>query len=372
VPLRLEAALRILPRYCLRLFTPVFLLCLSLFTGVLLMNNFLRLFNMALLKGISLFWIVGCFFRLLPYFLSLALPMAFLVATIVTLGQLSEQGEVMALRASGFSFLDLTWPFLALAMACSAALLLLNHKTAPEGFHSFRKQYEAAAQQISKVDLQPGAFVRLGPWKLYARKADPETGRLEGVYLVRADAKDNDASLRVSAREGLLTITPGKSLDLELAQGGLQMPNKEPERFTAGRFNRYRLSVPVAGAAEGRQSLDIPELTSAQLRERIPEPGRDAQSRNEYRVELAMRSAVALAPFVFFWIAAPLGLRFHRHSRSLGFAASLLVLIAYYGLVAVGVGFGRRDDRFAPYAPWLADVAALALGAVLTRRELSQ
>jgi lipopolysaccharide export LptBFGC system permease protein LptF len=366
----LSTPLRILPRYCLRLFTPVFLLCLSVFTGVLLMNNFLRLFNMALLKGISLFWILGCFFRLLPYFLSLALPMSFLVATMVTLGQLSEQGEITALRASGFSFLELTWPFLAMAAAGSAALLLLNHKTAPEGFHSFRKQYAAAAQQISKVDLQPGSFLRLGPWKLYASQADPETGRLEGVYLVRADAQD--AGLRVRAREGRLTITPGKSLDLELTQGGLQLPNKEPERFTAGRFSRYRLSVPVTGAPEGQESLEIPEITSAQLRQRIVEPGRDAQSRNEYRVELALRSAVALAPFIFFWIAAPLGLRLSRHSRGLGFAASLLVLMVYYGLVAMGVGIGRRNDRLSSSAPWLADVTALALGAVLTRRTVSR
>ena len=362
----LSASLRILPSYCLRLFTPVFLLCLSVFTGILLMNNFLRLFNMALLKGISLFWIVGCFLRLLPYFLSLALPMAFLVATMVTLGQLSEQGEIMALRASGFSFLDLTWPFLAMAAACSAALLMLNHKTAPEGFHSFRKQYTIAAQQVSKVDLQPGSFLRLGPWKLYARKADPDTGRLEGVYLVRANAWDS--GLRVSAHEGLLTVTPGKSLDLELEQGGLQLPNKEPERLTAGRFSRYRLSVPVAGSPEGPESLDIPEITSVQLRERIVEPDRDSQSRNEYRVELAMRSAVAFAPFFFFWIAAPLGLRLSRHSRGLGFAMSLVVLMGYYGLVAVGVGVGRRDDRFASSAPWLADAAALAVGAVLTRK----
>ena len=353
----IDAPLRILPRYCLRIFAPVFLLCLGVFTGVLLMHNFLRLFNLALLKGISLFWIVGCFLRLLPYFLSLALPMAFLVAVMVTLGQLCEQGEVMALRSSGFSFLDLTWPFLAFAVVCSAALLLLNHKTAPAGFHSFRKQYAVAAQQVSKVDLQPGSFLRLGPWKLYARKADPDTGRLEGVYLVRADSRD--AGLRVSARQGLLTIAPGRSLELELSDGGLQLPNKEPEKFTSGRFSRYRLSVPVAGAAQGQSSLDIPEITSAQLRERIAEPGRDAQSRNEYRVELAMRSAVALAPFVFFWIAAPLGLRFQRHSRGLGFAASLLVLMAYYGLVAVGVGVGRRSDRFSRSAPWLADVAAL-------------
>ena len=163
------------------------------------MDNFLRLFNMALLKGISLFWIVGCFLRLLPYFLSLALPMAFLVATMVTLGQLSEQGEITALRASGFSFFDLTWPFLAMAAACSAALLLLNHKTAPGGLPFLPQAVRVAAQQVSKVDLQPGSFMRLGPWKLYARKADPETGRLEGVYLVRANAQD--AGLRVSAHD---------------------------------------------------------------------------------------------------------------------------------------------------------------------------
>ena len=360
----------ILPRYCVRLFLPMFLLCLGAFMGVLLMNHFLRLFNLALLKGISLFWILGCFARLLPYLLSLALPMAFLVAILVTLGQLSEQGEVMALRASGFSFLDLTWPFLGMAVACSLLLLVLNHRAAPAGFHSFRKQYQVAAQQISKVELQPGSFLRLGPWKLYARRADPDTGRLRDVYLVRAGK--SDSGLRVNAREGLITLAPGRSLDLELSDGTLQLPNKNPEKFTAGRFARYRLSVPVAGTPQGKPSLDIPEITSAGLRERIAEPGRDSQSRNEYRVELGLRSAAALAPFCFFWIAAPLGLRLTRHGRGLGFAASLLVLVVYYGLVAAGVGIGRRHESLSNWAPWLADIAALALGAVLTRQAVKR
>src|SRR5438128_816370 len=103
----------ILPRNFLRLFGPTFLLCLTIFTGVLLMNQFLRLFNLAVMKGISPFWIAGCFLRLLPFICSLALPMAFVVALLLTLAQLSDGGEVMALRASGFSFLEMTWPFLA-------------------------------------------------------------------------------------------------------------------------------------------------------------------------------------------------------------------------------------------------------------------
>lgn len=362
--------LSILPRYFLRLFLPVFLLCLGVFTGVLLMNNFLKLFNMAIMKGISFFWILTCFARLLPYFLSLAVPMAFLVAAMLTLGQLSEQGEVMALRASGFSFLEMTWPFLALATGLSAVLLLVNHKTAPEGFHSFRKQYTIAAQQIAKVDMQPGAFMRLGKWKLYARQSNPDTGRLEGVYLVNVES--GNSGFRVSAKEGMLVLEKGKSLSLELFNGTLQLPNTDPEKFTAGSFVRYRMRVPVAGLPDAQRSLDIPEINSANLKARIADPRTSPQHRNEYAVELAVRSAAALAPFVFFWIAAPLGLRLTRHGRGLGFAISLVVLMVFYGLLAVGIGVGRRHAAWAGYAPWLADALGLVLGVELTRRSLSK
>ena len=358
-------AIPLLPRYFLRLFGPVFFLCLTIFTGVLLMNYFIKLFNMALMKGISFFWIIGCFARLLPYFISLAAPMAFLVAVLVTLGQLSEQGEVMALRASGFSFMGMTWPFLALAAVFSGALLFVNHKIAPEGFHAFRKQYSFAANQLSQVDVQPGTFMRLGSWNLYAQRAEPETGRLEGVYLVRQESKKS--GIRVSAPTGLLILEKGVALTLELQEGALQFPNTEPQKLTTGRFSRYRLRVPVAGAPQA-EILDIPEITSRGLKARIADPQTTPEHRNEYAVEVALRSAAALAPFIFFWIAAPLGMTLTRHSRGMGFAASLLILMAYYGLLALGIGVGRRHASLAALAPWAANIAGLILGSVLTRR----
>ena len=60
--------------------------------------------------------------------------------------------------------------------------------------------------------------------------------------------------------------------------------------------------------------------------------------------------------------AAGIDAQWDNHERG------MMVLMVYYGLVAMGVGIGRRHDRFAGSAPWLADAAALALGAVLTRR----
>ena len=359
----------ILSRYMLKQFLPAFALALSVFAGVLLMNHFLRLFNMAVMKGISPLWIVGCFARLLPFICSLAVPMSFLVAMLVTLGNLSEAGEITALRASGFSFGEMSWPFLVVGALLSGLLLYVNHKAAPEGFHSFRDQYLEAARQIARVDLEPGAFVALGPWKLFAKEVDAQSGKLSGVYLVRAETAKQ--SIRVNAARGTLVLERGRGVTLELEDGDLQMPNVNPNRFTSGTFRRYHVEVPLSGEQVARD-LDIQEMDTASLRRRIADAATTQQHRLEYLVEITVRSAGALTPFVFFWLAAPLGMTMGRHSRGLSFAASLGILFGFYGLLAIGIGLGRREESLASVAPWVADIAGLALGAYLTRRSMTK
>jgi lipopolysaccharide export system permease protein len=361
------ARMSILPRYFIRIFLPVFALCLAVFSGVLLMNHFLRLFNMAVMKGISPLWIAGCFVRLIPFVLSIALPMAFLVSLLITLGQLCEGGEIMALRASGFSFAEMTWPFLAVALVLAGLLLYLNHKASPEGFHSFRNRYEAAAGQVAWVEIEPRSFVSLGPWRLFAQKTDSRTGDLEDVYLVRRDAS---RGIRISARRGRLSLEAGRAALLELMDGELQLPNPDPERFTSGRFERYLVEVPLAGDKADRPP-DIQELSSPRLKALIGEAETTAQHKIEYTVELAVRSAAALSPLVFFWVGAPLGFRMGRHGRGIGFALSLGILFGFYALLVLGISLGRRHAGLASSAPWIADAAGLLLGAALTRRALS-
>jgi lipopolysaccharide export system permease protein len=358
----------ILPRYILRQFLPTFGAGLALFLGVLLMNQFLRLFTMAVMKGLPLWWIMSCFARLLPSFASLAVPMAFLVAAMMTLGQLADHGEVMALRSAGFSFFEIAKPFFWASLALSALLLVINHRAGPRGFHSFRTRTSEAGEKMAKIELRSGAFTPLGPWRLYARNADARTGKLEGVYLVKPSETE---SVRVNAERGTIRLDPGRGVDLRLEDGQLQLPNPDPERYTSGRFERYDVYLPLTAPAEPREP-DIQEMTTPQLRERAADPKITHDRRLEYIVETAARSAGALSPFVFFWIAAPLGLGLKRRARGADFAASLGVMFAFYGLLVVGISLGRRHDLLAPTAPWLADVLGLAIGAWLTRRAAAQ
>lgn len=358
----------ILPRYLLRLFLPTFGAGLLLFLGVLVMQQFLRLFTLAVMKGLPVWWIMDCFARLLPSFASLAVPMAFLVAAMVTLGALADSGETMALRASGFSYHEIVRPFLWTAVVLSAVLLLINHKSGPEGFRSFRKRTSEAAQKMAKIELRPRVFTPVGPWRLYAREADDATGRMEGVYLVNPD---RNKPVRVNAQRGQLSLEPGRGVSLLLEDGQLQLPNADPEHYTTGRFERYRLFMPLQEAAAPRE-LDLQEMTSRQLMERAADPKLPQEKRLELLVEKAARSAGALSPFVFFFVAAPLGMGLKRRARGADFAASLGVMFVYYALLVVGISVGRRHDLLAPTAPFLGDVVGLLAGVWLTRRVAAQ
>ena len=358
----------LLQRYILRQFLPVFGAGLALFLGVLLMNQFLRLFTTAMLKGLPFLWIMTCFSRLMPSFAALAVPMAFLVAVMVTLGHLTDTGEVMALRSSGFSFHEIARPFLWMALALALLLLVINHKVGPDGFRSFRRRTSEAAQKIAKIDLRPRTFTPVGPWRLYARDAVSSTGHLEGVYLVRPNREE---SLRINAREGTIRLDPGRGVDLELIDGQLVLPNKEPERFTSGRFERYRVHLPLDAPVAPREP-DMQEMSTKVLREKAASPGITGEKRREYLVEAAARTAGALSPFVFFWVATPLGLGLRRRARGADFVASLVVMFVFYGLLVVGISLGRRHDGLASLAPWLADAVGLVAGAWLTRMAASR
>jgi lipopolysaccharide export LptBFGC system permease protein LptF len=107
------------------------------------------------------------------------------------------------------------------------------------------------------------------------------------------------------------------------------------------------------------------ETVSSGLRRRLQDPLVDEERRGQYEVELATRGAAALAPFVLFWLMAPVCLLLGFGMKSLSFPASLASLLFFYGLLFLGVGVARRQEHFAMAAPWAADAAGLVVGLAL-------
>ncbi len=348
-------------RYLLGLFLKPLVIGGLALAALLFMNKFVRLFSMAVLRGFPLSWIAECILRLLPYFCSLVLPVAFLVALVVTLAHFSARGEITALRCGGFSYWTIAGPFAAAALALSLVMLYLNHWAGPRELWAFHRLYRGAVLRMPRVDLQPRTFIRLGPWRLYAETADRDTGGMTRVSLLKYDGNQG---LRISSARGRLLLGAG-SAALELADGSLSLPQADPARYVAGGFRRYHATIPLASSAAEEPTLR--ELDSRQLRRMIRERRVDEDYLREYRTELALRSARALEPLAFFWVLAPFCLRHRPGGQERSYAAAVVFLFLFYGLLAAGLDAAKHHEALVSAAPWLADAASLLAGAVLTR-----
>ncbi|MEE8436730.1 MAG: LptF/LptG family permease, partial [Candidatus Neomarinimicrobiota bacterium] len=114
--------MRLLTRYILKQLLMPFLFSLLIINFVLFTQFLLRAIDRFLGKGLEASVIFEYLFLNLGWITALAVPMAVLMAALMSFGQLSEDNEITAMRASGISFLVIIRP--ALLFGISVALIL--------------------------------------------------------------------------------------------------------------------------------------------------------------------------------------------------------------------------------------------------------
>ncbi|HOR30727.1 MAG TPA: LptF/LptG family permease, partial [Candidatus Syntrophosphaera thermopropionivorans] len=89
--------MKILSRYILKEHLSPFFLSLLVVTFVLLIDRAIDLMNTIIEKRLDIGTVLQLFGLSLPYMLSLSIPMAVLVATILTFGKLTVDRETIAM-----------------------------------------------------------------------------------------------------------------------------------------------------------------------------------------------------------------------------------------------------------------------------------
>ena len=347
----------IFSRYVLRRFFPAFLACLSALVLILFMNKFVRLVAVAALKGASPAWILSCFALLLPYFLTLTLPAAYLIGSMVALDRFIQDGELLAARLAGFSFFELTRSLGALSLLIAALMLALDHWAAPDALRLFHRRYAAVAVGFSR--LEPGVLSPFGSGRIWVRAADPKTGEMRDVHLF--DRREGRWLIATAPRASV--VGRGEESTLDLRDGRLQLPDSG--ELVQGTFARFLIPLHPR-APFVRPGEEAREMPSAEILSRSRAVDAASELRREYAGELSLRSAAASAPLVFYWVVVPIFFRLRPGQRGRGFAAGLLVLFLFYALLAAGVVLSRRGSGLGfVLFPWLATAAGLIAGAPL-------
>ena len=218
--------MRLLTRYILKeLFLP-FLYALLIIIFILFINFFLRAIDRFLGKGLDAATIFEYLFLNLAWIVALAVPMAVLIATLMTFGRLSEDNEITAMRASGISFLSILRPALWFGLIVSLALIYFNNFVLPEMNFYARLLSGDIHRKRPDLEIEPGHFIDNIPDYSMIIKGKTD-GRMQDVRIFSKSNTRTQTS--IYAQEGelstirdafVLTLYKGEIHELDLKDYG--------------------------------------------------------------------------------------------------------------------------------------------------------
>ncbi len=357
-------------RYLLKETASPMLLSLAVFTFVLLLGRLLKLVELVINKGIPLLDMAQLFISILPTFLVLTIPLAFLLGVMLGFGRLSADGEILALKSSGISLYQMARPILLLSLpACllTAAMTLYLRPTC-ETF--FRQQLFDIAASHASVGLQPQVFNdEFDGLVLYANRIDDRSGTMQQVFI--SDERDPSAPAIIMAEKGLLVSDSlNRKLLLRLEQGAMhRQPQNNGNETDEGtyqilHFTSYDVNLDLGQqiTAAKQRRRKSKELNVTELQMAIDTA--PAEKRQDLLAELHTRMVLPAAPFLFALLGIPLGIQPHRSGRGGNFALALGTFLCYYLLLSFA-GTLVADAGWPAMTLWLPNFCFLFTGLYL-------
>ena len=212
--------------------------CISLF--VLMMQFLWRYVDEVIGKGLSMevlaqfFWYMGL--MLIPQ----ALPLAILLASLITMGNIGENSELTAIKAAGISLIQTLRPLIFITGLITVASFYFQNNIGPNSTKKLTQLLVSMKQKSPELEIPEGIFYDGIPQcNLYVQKKDLETGMLYGVMIYRMTNSFEDAAI-ILADSGRLQSTADKQHLLLSLYSGEWFENMRSQEFAGNAGVPYR------------------------------------------------------------------------------------------------------------------------------------
>ncbi|MBO5611638.1 MAG: LptF/LptG family permease [Prevotella sp.] len=171
-------------------------------------------------KGLSVevlaqfFWYMGLF--LVPQ----ALPLAILLSSLITFGNLGESSELTAIKSAGISLMQALRPLMFVSVLIACGSFYFQNNAGPHANQQLTQLLVSMKQQSPELEIPEGVFYDgLPNCNIYVQKKNLDTGKLYGIMIYRMTSSYEDAAI-ILADSGMLQSTAEKKhLVLNLYSG---------------------------------------------------------------------------------------------------------------------------------------------------------
>ena len=281
--------MRILSRYVALAYLKMLFLCLAAFIAIYLVVDFTEKIARFTRSGAPLQHIALFFIMKIPEMISQIAPLAVLMATLLTLGMLSMNSELTAMRSCGVSLARISAPILAIALVTSVLSLFIGEFVVPRSYaqrkyiqevlidkkspstyfrqHNIWHREEGTILRASLFDPAKRELKGITFWELVPGTAQPgrRTDAVSGILEERGWVFRNAVVRNILAGEVSGTRKfKDLGVNLKLKPADLQVLGKYSDSMTISELNRYCKKLKAGGYD--------PTRYLAQMHSRISQP----------------------------------------------------------------------------------------------------
>lgn len=218
------------------LFAGTFFIC----QFVLMMQFLWRYVDVLIGKGLSMeilaqfFWYMGLF--LVPQ----ALPLAILLSSLITFGNLGESSELTAIKSAGISTMRTFRSLIVISVVVCFCSFYFQNYVGPNANMKMAQLMISMSQKNPELEIPEGIFYDGIPnSNIYVQKKDLKTGKLYGIMIYRMTGSYEDQAI-ILADSGMLQATADKKHLLLTLWSGEWFENMQSQELGASASIPYR------------------------------------------------------------------------------------------------------------------------------------
>ena len=355
------------------------------------MNDFFFVARTAIQKDLGVALVLQILTLRIPSFLVLAIPIGTLLGSLIAIGRLSADGEIVALQASGVGPLQLLRPMALHGVLTLGVAFSVYAWVQPWASYELRTmQGRILTARNLTTEIKPRVFFDALPGHvLFVDEIAPGTqGVLQRtIFYEASNSGRTEIEQLIVAKDATIGPATDRQDRLRLTfKDGVahSFRSDEPDSYRSVQFDTFA-PAPIVLPPWMQASRQLPDKTVTDMTPtELMSEYRTARATplsplRGFRLRAALaeghrRAALPFASLLFALLALPLGVSRVRSGKGAGFALSLGIILAYWLIFTAGTEQARGGRVPVGLGIWAANivVGAWMIAAYIRMRQASR
>jgi len=354
--------MRILDRYILKSVIHIFLSCIFVFLFLYIIIDLLSNLEDILKQHVTLILLIRYYLSYLPVMFVQVSPFACLLSTVYTFGKLNHNNEIIAMRSSGLSILEIARNVLIFGFLISLLVFWVSDRFVPSALtenQSIKAQMDSGSKKNKTVETITNlSMYGLKNRLFFIRRFSATTETMDGITILEHDENQNLIHKIVASRgiyqNGLWKFS--QCITYNFDRNGQVVD--EPSYFEEEIMNIPETPHDFSSLRQKPELMDIKEMQDYIWR--LSKSGATTVIRN-LKVDLYQRFTMPFTSIIIILLGIPFSLMMRKRATGMSaIGVSIIVGFLYYVLDAVCLAIGKSGLLMPSLAASLSHIIVLS------------